>query len=123
MQRILIVSDDRFLASLVSYALGDLEADIRCAADLEGSVADCRCGLYDLVILLVVSPLLRRSGTIERMRPRGLRRPRVYVISWQQSEYVVLSLLEQGVDQYLTFPVNLQRLRGKVSDALNLSRA
>lgn len=118
MQRILIVSDDGFLGSLVSFALGDLNAEVRCIADLDGARGDCRRGLFDLVILLVVSPLLRRSGVIDAMRPRGLKRPHVYVISWQQSEYVVLSLLEQGVDQYMTFPVSLQRLRGKVSDAL-----
>lgn len=119
MHRILIVSDDPFLGGLVSYALCDLDADVRCVTDLEAAQGDCRCGLFDLVILLVVSPLLRRSGTIERMRPRGLKRPYVYVISWQQSEYVVMSLLEQGVDQYMTFPVSLQRLRGKVSVTLN----
>ena len=43
----------------------------------------------------------------------------VYVVAWQHSEQTVLSLLENGVDQYMTFPVNLQRLRGKVADELN----
>jgi len=30
-----------------------------------------------------------------------------------------LSLLECGVDQYMTFPVSLQRLRTKIANALN----
>ena len=51
---------------------------------------------------------------IGRLRPEGLRRPVVYVLSWQQCEQTVLALLECGVDQYLTFPVSLQRLRAKV---------
>ena len=36
-----------------------------------------------------------------------------------QSEQAVLSLLECGVDQYMAFPLSLQRLRGKVSNELN----
>ena len=52
-------------------------------------------------------------------RRNGLRRPVVYVVAWQHSEQTVLSLLENGADQYMTFPVNLQRLRGKVADELN----
>lgn len=41
--------------------------------------------------------------------------------SWrgQQAEQSVLSLLECGVDQYLTFPVSLQRLRTKVANELD----
>lgn len=35
----------------------------------------------------------------------------VYVVSWLQSEQAVLSLLECGVDQYMAFPLSLQRLR------------
>ena len=53
------------------------------------------------------------------LRPPGLRKPLVYVVAWQQAEQSVLSLLECGVDQYLTFPVSLQRLRMKVANDLN----
>ena len=45
-----------------------------------------------------------------------------YVVSWQQSEQTVLSLLECGVNQYLTFPVSLQRLRAKVAGDLTLQQ-
>ena len=47
------------------------------------------------------------------VRPAGLRRPLFYVVSWLQSEQAVLSLLECGVDQYMAFPLSLQRLRGQ----------
>ena len=53
------------------------------------------------------------------LRPAGLGRPLVYVVAWQQAEQTVLSLLECGVDQYMTFPVSLQRLRTKIANALN----
>ena len=56
---------------------------------------------------------------VRLLRPPGLRRPLVYVVAWQQAEQSVLSLLECGVDQYLTFPVSLQRLRTKVANELD----
>ena len=40
-------------------------------------------------------------------------------MAWQQAKQSVLSLLECGVDQYLTFPVSLQRLRTKVANELD----
>ena len=59
------------------------------------------------------------SDVVRGVRPAGLRRPLFYVVSWLQSEQAVLSLLECGVDQYMAFPLSLQRLRGKVSNDLN----
>lgn len=117
MHRILIVSDDPFLRDMVRFALGGLEAEVRSAAE------PCEVGrmsrriLFDVVIVLTSSPF-SFCGSFGRSS-NGLRRPVVYVVAWQHSEQVVLSLLENGVDQYLTFPVNLQRLRGKVADELN----
>lgn len=79
----------------------------------------CRRVLFDLILVLDVSSFLAGRNPVERVRPQGLRRPLIYVVTWQQAEQTVLSLLECGVDQYLTFPVSLARLRGKVSDELN----
>lgn len=74
--------------------------------------------LFDLVIVLRAG--LFQSGEVVRfLRPEGLKRPAVYVISWQQAEQTVLSLLESGVDQYMTFPLSLHRLRVKVANELN----
>jgi DNA-binding response OmpR family regulator len=41
------------------------------------------------------------------------------VIAWQQAEQTVLSLLEEGVDQYMTFPICVNRLRSKILSLLN----
>lgn len=95
-------------------ALEDLEVRLYSERSLERAAAACRSGRYDLVLLLMAGSLLCRCGGVETIRPRGLKRPRVYVLSWQQSEQIVLSLLEQGVDQYLTLPISLERLRNKI---------
>lgn len=122
MPRILIASDDEFARETIRLALAGLDAEVRgvgCGAELERL---CGRVSFDLVIVLRTAPFFCGRELIGRLRPEGLRRPLVYVVSWQQSEQTVLSLLECGVNQYLTFPVNLQRLRAKVTDDLSVKR-
>ena len=42
----------------------------------------------------------------------------VFVISWPQSEQMVRSIYRMGVNQYMTLPVSLHRLRRKVINEL-----
>lgn len=119
MYRILIVSDDGFLRETIRCSLADLHADLRSARDAADMEAICGRMLFDLVIVVGVSPFLCGCDVVPAVRPSGLRRPLVYAVSWQQAEQTVLSLLECGVDQYMTFPVHLGRLRRKVADDLN----
>ena len=117
MHRILIVSDDPFLRDMVRFALGGLDAEVRSVSEACEIRRVSRSVLFDVVIVLTVSPFAC-CDCFDRRR-NGLRRPVFYVVAWQHSEQTVLSLLENGADQYMTFPVNLQRLRGKVADELN----
>lgn len=73
----------------------------------------------DLVIFGITAPLINGSGLIEKLRPTASHLPLIYVITWQLSEHVVLSLLEMGVDQYMTFPLCIERLRCKLSSINN----
>ena len=115
MNRILIVSDEEFLRDLMRFSLADLPVEIRCAAGADEMRRCCRRGLFDLVIVLHAAPFLCGGDPVRELRPAGLRRPVFYVVTWQQSEHTVLSLLECGVDQYLPFPLSLRRLRAKVA--------
>ena len=116
--RILIVAEDAFVRDVIRHALVGLDAEVRCAENRERMQLLCRHLSFDLVLVLHAALFLCGGNPVREIRPAGLRRPAVYVLSWQQSEQTVLSLLEAGVDQYMTFPVSLQRLRRKVADAL-----
>ncbi len=119
MHRILIASDDEFSRDLIRLALRGVEAEVRgCGCGPEWERLCARAG-FDLVIFLQSAPFFCGRAAIAALRPEGVRRPLVFVLSWQQSEQTVLSLLECGVDQYLTFPVSLQRLRAKVVRVLS----
>ena len=119
MHRILIVSDDIFLRDVIRLSLADMQADVRCASDADAMEGSVRRVLFDLVIVRDVAFLFTGCDVVRTLRPAGLGRPLVYVVAWQQAEQTVLSLLECGVDQYMTFPVSLQRLRTKIANDLN----
>ena len=85
------------------------------------TVAGCMHEMSDLVIVLAVAPFMDGSDFIRRIRFDRRRRPVVYVVSWQHSEQTVLSLLDCGVDQYLTFPLCMSRLQRKITAETNKS--
>ena len=120
--RILIVADDAVAREVIRLALAGLGAELHCAADRDAMQRCCRRLAFDVVLVLRASPFLCGGQPVRALRPAGLRRPALYVLSWQQAEQTVLSLLEEGVDQYLTFPVSLPRLRRKVAEALDETR-
>ena len=117
-RRILIVAEEAFAREVIRSALIGIEAEVHCLGDPARMAPLCRRITFDLILVLQAARFLCGGNPVREVRPAGLRRPVLYVLSWQQSEQTVLGLLEAGVDQYLTFPVNLQRLRRKVAEAL-----
>lgn len=73
---------------------------------------------YNLILTLESYPFLNGADVARRLR-RSNRRPRIYVLSWLHDEQNVLSLLESGVDQYFTLPVNIPRLCSKITAQIN----
>lgn len=112
-RNILIVSRDNFLREMVRFALKDLPAAIHCTADAEGAARVADRTQLDCILLLGGG----REAAV--LRSGGVRRPKLVVVAWQHAEQTVLGLLENGVDQYMTFPVNLQRLYAKVAGIID----
>lgn len=98
--------------------VGGVASRVVCCQSIEQTIATCQREEPDLVIILSIKPFLNGSGLIAEIRQRDKRRPPIYVVSWQQAENVVLSLLECGVDQYFTFPICIGRLRNKAAEEL-----
>lgn len=119
MARILIYSTDVLMAELVRSALYGLGAEIRLAIDRQTFERLAARMVFDLVLVLEAAPFWSGRELFRRIRPRPLRRPEIYVVARHQRDETVLGLLECGVDQYMTFPLNLARLRGKVIRALD----
>ncbi len=117
MSRVVILSGNAFAGRAVAFALGGLGAEVCVARSYEEWMSCCRRGAVDLVLLLRAADFLARRQAVERLR-RTAGNPRLYVLMWHHSERVALALLERGVDQCMTFPVNLARLRRKVAEEL-----
>ncbi len=114
--KVVIYSTRRTLGDMISDMISDSDSLVVTCSTPEQTVTACLRLAPDIGILLAVAPFIDGSEFIGRIRRRGTRRPAVYVVSWHQAEHIVLSLLEAGVDQYLTFPVSMGRLYGKVRD-------
>ncbi len=116
--KIVIYSLDNTAASLIAEVVAASCRKVICCHTADQTVATCLREEPDLVIILLITPFMDGSELIRRIRHSNRRRPPIYVISWQQSEQTVLSLLECGVDQYLTFPICMGRLRGKAFEQM-----
>lgn len=112
---IIIFSPQSDLRLLISQAIDSAkERIIHCSSSTQ-IIATCQQERPSLVIILGIKPFIDGSHLIEQIRPKGSRLPLIYVVAWQQSEHAILSLLESGVNQYMTFPICMQRLRSKIS--------
>lgn len=118
-RNILIVSRDNLLREMVRFALRDLPAEIHCTADAAAAAPLAARTQPDCILVLGAAPLLGGGREAAALRQCGGRRPKLLVVAWQHAEQTVLGLLENGVDQYMTFPVNLQRLYAKVAGIID----
>lgn len=118
MRQVLIIGDEGFVRDLIACAVDRAGASAVCVCDAAEMEEECRRGRFASVVVLGCSLFADGRVAVERLRPRGLRRPEIYVLSWHHSEQVVLSLLECGVNQYITFPINLRRLCRKIGQSI-----
>ena len=77
-----------------------------------------RVNSIDLMIVMGTAAEMCRQEVMEALRTDKTRPTKVFVISWPQSEQMVRSMYRMGVNQYMTLPVSLHRLRRKVIDEL-----
>ena len=118
MHEILIVGEEGFVREMIAAAVDRTGLSVVCVPSVAEAEEDCRRGRYERVVVLGCAPFACEGSAVERLRPPGSRRPEIYVLAWHHSERAVMSLLECGVNQYLTFPVSLQRLCRKLNDSL-----
>ena len=121
MKRIAVISSDKMLERTVVLALecaatGRVEVVAAGGRATEGSlpdVTDC-----DTVVVIGAGGFASGRLSARRLRGAGVRRPQIFVVSWQHNEQTVMGLIECGVDQYMTFPLSLRRLCVKLLGTL-----
>ena len=116
-RQVLIIGSSGFVRDLIACAVDRAGLSAVCVSDAAQAEEDCRRGRFERVVVIGCATFADGRVPVERLRPRGARRPEIYVLSWHHSEHAVLSLLECGVNQYMTFPVNLRRLCRKLGES------
>lgn len=123
MYRILIASGDEVLRRTLAFSLHDMDTKVDFAPTKEDMLAMCRTSKFNLIMLVGTMLPMCRQDVMEVLRPDGQRPPKIYVISWQHADLPTQRLLRSGVDQYMTLPVNLHRLRNKILNELSAWRS
>ena len=102
----------------VAFSLNDLDACVECADTVGAMLVLHRESPFDLVIVMGTAAEMGRLVVLDSLRAEFAVRSRGVVISWLQSELMVRSMYRMGVNQYMTLPVSLHRLRRKVINEL-----
>lgn len=112
-QRILIVEDNKDLASLLGMHLRDLSYKVDIAGDgLEG-LAKAETGQYNLIILDLMLPGLDGLEICRRLRGSSPYMP-ILMLTSKASELDRVLGLELGADDYITKPFSIMELLARV---------
>ncbi|MFR9504243.1 MAG: hypothetical protein SNH73_07345 [Rikenellaceae bacterium] len=119
MTKLLIVSSDSLYTKVISTALQGPQVEIAHIDPSQCLLEKCQNYHTELIIFLSLAPYFTSMNIIEHLREVLTEMPAIYVIAHSHSQSTILSLLECGVTQYMTFPINLYRLRNKVYTLLS----
>ncbi len=117
MKSIAVISADELLRRVVAIAVECARRDVDV---VEADAIDdelLRCG-YDAVVILGAAPIVSGRLSLGGSEILDAGRTKLYVISWQHGENTVMGLLECGVSQYMTFPLNIDRLIVKIASCV-----
>jgi two-component system OmpR family response regulator len=113
LMRILIVEDDRKIASFIAQGLRAAGYAVDCASDGEQGLQMALSEPYDTAIIDIMLPKLDGLTLIERMRKEKIRAP-VMILSAKGSIDDRVKGLQTGGDDYLTKPFAFSELLARV---------
>ena len=119
--RVLIVEDERRLASLLTQQLTDLKLSVETVHDGETGLDAALKRTYDLVILDVMLPGQDGFAVCRELRRRGLTVPIMMLSARGVLEDRVRGL-DSGADDYLTKPFEFAELSARVRALLRRQR-
>lgn len=116
MSKILIFTSDVALGNIIASAVADLTDEVVRTASAPGMAQLIDNDRFALVIIATTRTLAidaRLDAAVRRLHRCGMP---VFVILRQLSEVRATRLLRSGIDQCMTFPINIHRLRRKVRE-------
>ncbi len=120
-QSVLIVDDEPDIRELLEITLGRMGLDTHCAADLAAARSQLAAAQPDLCLTDMRLPDGNGISLVEHIQADYPQIP-VAVITAHGSVETAISSLKAGAFDFITKPIELERLRSLVSSALRLER-
>ncbi len=111
--KILLVEDDRSIASFVQPELEHLGFLVRCAYDGLTALEEAQMFGPALIVLDIMLPGLDGVGVLKRLREGGNRVP-VIMLTARDATLDKVHSLDRGADDYLTKPFEIEELLARI---------
>jgi DNA-binding response OmpR family regulator len=111
--RILLVEDDRSIASFVEPELEHLGFNVRCAYDGSSGLEHVQKFRPELIVLDIMLPKLDGVGVLKRLRQEGNRVP-VVMLTARDATLDKVHSLDHGADDYVTKPFDIEELLARI---------
>lgn len=108
--KILIASPDNMFTALLRRSMPTREHTILSCDNEQDFCKLYRSGEFGVVVTSFAHPFINGANIIRECK----HKPSTLLISWQQNQQTVLSLYESGIDQYMTLPISIPRLKAKI---------
>ena len=115
--RLLLIEDDRRVASFVQKGLEAERYKVEVAADGEQGIEMALSGLYDLILLDILLPVRNGIDVCRSLRERGIKAPILMLTAKDTVEDKVTGL-GAGADDYLTKPFAFEELLARIQALL-----
>jgi DNA-binding response OmpR family regulator len=111
--RILVIEDDRSIASFVQPELERLNMTVRVAYDGLSGLEEVERFRPELIVLDIMLPKLDGVGVLTRIRRSGNRVP-VIMLTARDTTLDKVHSLDHGADDYLTKPFDIEELTARI---------
>ncbi len=111
--RLLLVEDDRRLATLLTKTLRQRNHVVEWVADGESGWAYADAGPYDLLILDIELPKLDGLSLCRKLRAQGYEQP-ILILTAREDRTEKIKGLDAGADDYIVKPYDLEELLARV---------
>jgi DNA-binding response OmpR family regulator len=111
--RILLVEDDRSIASFFKPGLEHLGYRVRYAYDGEAGLKEAQEFRPELIVLDIMLPKLDGVGVLKKLRQEGNRVP-VIMLTARDTTLDKVHSLDYGADDYVTKPFEMEELLARI---------
>ena len=111
--KVLIVDDERQLVDALAFILKKNKITCDCAYDGEEAYEYGRTGLYDVILLDWMLPVMDGVTVLKKLRDEGVATP-VIMLTAKSEVSDIISGLNVGADDYMTKPFDSNELLARI---------